>query len=82
MATSSTPERIFVEALAGLPTRKELLMDSPRARCVESFAAELLTTLQKEDSTIWTKFYAFATQLWTMLESVLTSSAPSTMPKL
>jgi len=82
MATSSTPERIFVEALAGLPTRKELLMDSPRARCVESFAAELLTTLQKEDSTIRTKFYAFATQLWTMLESVLTSSAPSTMPKL
>ena len=57
-------------------------MDSLRARCVKSFAAGLLTTLQKEDNTIRTKFCTFSTQLCMTLESVLTSSAPSTIPPL
>ena len=82
MATSPLPKVIFLEALVGLPSRKELLIESPRARCIKEFADELLATLQTEDTEIRAKFHVFATELCTVLESAMVSSAPSTTPKL
>ena len=79
MATSLLPKVIFLEALVGLPSRKELLIESPRARCIKKFADELLATSQKEDTEIQAKF---ATELCTVLESAIEFSAPSTMTKL
>ena len=53
MATSPLPEVILLEALVGLPSRKELLIESPRACSVKKFADELLATLiQTEDTEI------------------------------
>ena len=79
--TSSSPEELFLEALVGLPTRKELLIDSPRARCVKGFSGELLATLQNEDPEIRAKLHTFATELCAALESALEMSTPSTIPK-
>jgi len=59
------PKAIFLEGLGGLPSRKELLIDSPRVRCVKTFAGELLATLQKQDPEIRARFHVFAAKLFT-----------------
>ena len=76
MVTSPFPEVIFLEALVGLPSKKELLIESPRAHCIKKFADELLAvkkTLRYEQN---------FTYLQLNCVQLMESSAPSTMTKL